>query len=680
MCRSGSSCRARPRRRRRAAGRRATSNARCPSPICPSRTSPGSGRTRSCQPRRTSPPDVKIRLVGLRVAVHVAGEIAAVPRGDLRVEHADDPASWSIGANVRMARSGQIRTRERIQRSRSAFTRARLYYAARMRLGIDFGTTRTVVAAVRRRPPSGRRVRRGRRVPRATSRASPRCAAASCSSAGRPRARSPTAAPSTRSARSSAWSARSRPTTRSRAAAASPRSSWSRAFLAELRRALVERSNLELDPRRAARGHGRRAGERGVAPALAHARGVPRAPASRRSAWSTSRPPPPIEFAHRHLARARQARARSATSSSTTSAAARSIPRAVSLEGRRFDLIASEGLARLGGDDFDELDPRRRAASAARRAAPSLERAREAKETLRPTTKKLLLDLGAAWRLRRSTSRTSTRAREPLIERTIAQTELLFDRLRDARHRSRRSARARRHLPRRRRAPRFPPVARALRARFGKKLQLAPQPFAATAVGLAIAADPDAHVMIREAVTRHFGVWREAEGGADKVFDPLIGKDADAPTTIAAPLPPDPRGRPPALPRVRRARRRRPAGAGPRPLGRHLLPVRPALADRAELATVPNERRPDLMTNEIAETYTYAPDGTISVAHRERVARLRAHVRARRAALTIGTAGGGAQTSSYTRQPIIAIDPRSSPPTSASDRDAAAGGSPIRAR
>src|SRR5690606_18708167 len=68
----------------------------------------------------------------------------------------------------------------------------------------------------------------------------------------------------------------------------------------------------------------------------------------------------------------------------------------------------------------------------------------------------------------------------------------------------------------------FPAVARKLRARFGKKLQVAPQPFAATAVGLAIAADPAAAVMVRESATRHFGVWREAEGGADKIFDPLI--------------------------------------------------------------------------------------------------------------------------------------------------------------
>ncbi|HUS30840.1 MAG TPA: Hsp70 family protein, partial [Kofleriaceae bacterium] len=64
---------------------------------------------------------------------------------------------------------------------------------------------------------------------------------------------------------------------------------------------------------------------------------------------------------------------------------------AVSLEGRRFELIAAEGIARLGGDDFDEhvldlacaqlgVEP-----EGAQRAA-ALEWAREAKETLRSTS------------------------------------------------------------------------------------------------------------------------------------------------------------------------------------------------------------------------------------------------------------------------------------------------------
>ncbi len=76
----------------------------------------------------------------------------------------------------------------------------------------------------------------------------------------------------------------------------------------------------------------------------------------------------------------------------------------------------------------------------------------------------------------------------------------------------------------------FPAVGRALRARFGKKLQLAAQPFAATAVGLAIAADPDAHLMIREALTRHFGVWREAEGGRVMVFDVIFPRGTRLPS------------------------------------------------------------------------------------------------------------------------------------------------------
>jgi molecular chaperone DnaK len=43
------------------------------------------------------------------------------------------------------------------------------------------------------------------------------------------------------------------------------------------------------------------------------------------------------------------------------------------------------------------------------------------------------------------------------------------------------------------------------------------------------------------------------------------------------------------------------------------FPYDPALADRGDLDGVVNERRPELMANEIAETYTCASDGTISV-------------------------------------------------------------------
>src|SRR5690606_27645379 len=72
---------------------------------------------------------------------------------------------------------------------------------------------------------------------------------------------------------------------------------------------------------------------------------------------------------------------------------------AVSLEGRRFVLIASEGIAERGGDDFDEIVLHAACSqlgipmpTGAPRAA-ALERAREAKESLRTASKKLLVDL-----------------------------------------------------------------------------------------------------------------------------------------------------------------------------------------------------------------------------------------------------------------------------------------------
>jgi len=283
---------------------------------------------------------------------------------------------------------------------------------------------------------------------------------------------------------------------------------------------------------------------------------------------------------------------------------------AVSLEGRRFDLIASEGLAQLGGDDFDELILD--AAGVAPTAA-TLERAREAKESLRSTTRKLLLDLGTPGHEPIALDVAALYARaQPLIDRTLAQTELLFERLRE-RGIDPDDARELGGLYLVGGGAAFPAVGRALRARFGKKLQLAPQPFAATAVGLAIAADPEARVIVKEAITRHFGVWREADGGTDKRFDPLLGKNTDAPVVIRR------RYRPTHTIGHLRFLECGALDAAGQPIQDLVpwtdvyFPYDPALADRAELASLPSTRAPELMANEIAETYTYAADGTISV-------------------------------------------------------------------
>ncbi len=377
------------------------------------------------------------------------------------------------------------------------------------------------------------------------------------------------------------------------------------AFFVELRAALRERSTLDLDP---------------DAPLEVMAAVPANAPSRQR--WLTlealrragfaplgllNEPTAgALDFAHRHLELGRKSPKKYVVvydlggGTFDTSA--------VSLQGRQFDLIASAGLARLGGDDFDQLVLDVAGVEA---TAATLERARLAKESLTPTSRKLLLDLGDREPIALDVAALYARA-QPLIDATLAQVDGLFAGLRD-RGIDPDDPRELGGIYLVGGGAAFPAVARALRARFARKLQLAPQPFAATAIGLALAADPDAHVLIREAVTRHFGVWREAAAGDDKVFDSLLGKDTAGPIVVE-----------------RRYRPAHPVGhlrflecgaldaAGQPvqdlvPCDDIYFPYDPALADRDELAAVPNHRRVELMANEIVETYTYGQDGAISV-------------------------------------------------------------------
>jgi molecular chaperone DnaK (HSP70) len=307
---------------------------------------------------------------------------------------------------------------------------------------------------------------------------------------------------------------------------------------------------------------------------------------------------------------------------------------AVSLEGRSFELIASEGIAELGGDDFDEIVLELACAQlglavpTGAHLALARERARAAKESLRPTTKKLLVELGPLGSTQASPGPAGARSTaeavrsvidtaalyarcEPLIDRTLAETERLFARLRDAGI-DPDDPKGLGGVYLVGGAAAFPAVARRLRAEFGKKLSLAPQPFAATAAGLAIAADPSSEVMVREASTRHIGVWREARGGADKIFDPLIGKALPAPLVVER------RYRPThAVGHLRFVECGALDGNGQPvhdlvPMGDIYFPYDPSLPDDV-LAAHAHDRRPDLANTEIRERYTYKPDGTISV-------------------------------------------------------------------
>ena len=296
---------------------------------------------------------------------------------------------------------------------------------------------------------------------------------------------------------------------------------------------------------------------------------------------------------------------------------------AVSLRDNRFELLATDGIARLGGDDFDELILEMALESAGARdsdLSPStrvrlLESCREIKERLTPNSKKLLVDLSPALPEGEATIEASAlyeRAR-PLIDATLEPIARVFARLAE-RGVDPEDARQLGAVYLVGGAVGFPAVGRALREVYKRKLKLAPSPHAATAIGLAIAADPEAQVFVREAVTRWFGVWREAEHGREKVFDPILEKNA---------LPSD--GEPIVVTRsyspahavghlrfLECSRLEDGEPAGDLTPWRELLVdyVPDAGGDRTELART---RLPSVTDDEVVETYVYDHEGKVSV-------------------------------------------------------------------
>lgn len=68
----------------------------------------------------------------------------------------------------------------------------------------------------------------------------------------------------------------------------------------------------------------------------------------------------------------------------------------------------------------------------------------------------------------------------------------------------------------------LPLVGRMLRQEFGRRVHRSPYPSASTAIGLAIAADPESGYHLRDRLSRGIGVFREAQDGREVTFDPLV--------------------------------------------------------------------------------------------------------------------------------------------------------------
>jgi len=197
---------------------------------------------------------------------------------------------------------------------------------------------------------------------------------------------------------------------------------------------------------------------------------------------------------------------------------------------------ASDGIPNLGGDDFDEI----LASIASVVAGPNppftaferrklLDECREKKESLNPNTRKVTIDFE---RVRPGMKEVTIpvdvyyeRCR-PLIEATREVVERILETYTNGELDTLYVTGGGSELP---------AVGRVLRETFGRKVRRSAYMRSASAVGLAIraaaAADP-----LRDQFTHNFGIWREADSGGTIVFDLIFPRGVRLPAPDEPPL------------------------------------------------------------------------------------------------------------------------------------------------
>ncbi|QLL08958.1 Hsp70 family protein [Mycobacterium vicinigordonae] len=295
------------------------------------------------------------------------------------------------------------------------------------------------------------------------------------------------------------------------------------------------------------------------------------------------------------------------------------------MAGQVNEVVISEGIQRLGGDDFDEaiaqlvLTESQLCGLEAQGRALLVEECAARKEAVGPQTRRFLVDLTAVDDGDRPPFSCPIddvyAACAPLVDRTTRLLgRVLCDPTSDGRN-----------VPWSEvagiyvvgGAGSFPLISRMLRAEFGeKRVKRSPHPFAATAIGLAVFLDNESGFVLSERFSRHFGVFREARAGSDVVFDPIVPKDASLPVDGQTPL---------VVSRRYRAAHNighfrfvecsrlvdgRPDG-DVTPYDPVLFPFDPALRERDDLGRQPVGRWGE--GPEVEERYTIGPSGAVEV-------------------------------------------------------------------
>jgi len=209
----------------------------------------------------------------------------------------------------------------------------------------------------------------------------------------------------------------------------------------------------------------------------------------------------------------------------------------VRMSGRHHEVLATAGVARLGGDDFDgvlaDLVLGRlgiaRAAVPERSMADLLDQCRAAKESLNPSSRKIAIEIDASIAGHSPSEVTLAvgdfyDACAPLVERTIEAMLPIMTRLDDEESLSEIAG-----VYVVGGASELPVVPRALRQRFGRRVHRSPYPSAAVAIGLSIAAHAAAGFEIVDRYSRVFGVFRERENGQEITCDPIFTPETRLP-------------------------------------------------------------------------------------------------------------------------------------------------------
>ncbi|MBC7928223.1 MAG: Hsp70 family protein [Bryobacteraceae bacterium] len=206
----------------------------------------------------------------------------------------------------------------------------------------------------------------------------------------------------------------------------------------------------------------------------------------------------------------------------------------VRIDDRLHTVVATEGAADLGGDDFDELLASF-ALEAANLSSEDLteselfrlhEECRSKKEALHPNTRRIIVDLS---QVREDLTQIVIPAGDyyercrPLVEKSISLTEHLLQMFGSEEGQVD-------SLYVTGGGSELPVVSRILKEVFGRRVRRSAYARSATAIGLAIQADEQAGYVLREIFHRHFGVWREWENGRHVVFDPLFPKGTPLPS------------------------------------------------------------------------------------------------------------------------------------------------------